>query len=131
MKNIAIITLMILSFETNAMDPAFSTNDTPFTKEMKSRLVWVPPNIDEPLPSFLKTIEDLANSNYTARISFRLFNAEGQEEQLIRTPDTNIIPRLGGLRASLFDFTRLVSEGSDLEYQFDEQKRQIIFKRKK
>ena len=131
MKSIVIVVLMILSIEASAMDPAFSTNDTPFTKDMKSRVVWVPPNIDQPLPSFLKEVEDLANTNHTTRISFRLFNADGQEEELARTPNTNGIRWIGGFRCPLSYFADWVSGASDLEYQVDEKNRQIIFKRKK
>jgi len=130
MKCIAIIALMILSIDTQASDIALSTNDTAFIKELKSRFVWVQ-RFDEPLPSLLKSIEHLANSNQTTRISFRLLNANGQEAELIRTPDTNAIPRIGGTLASIFDITRLISERTDLEYQFDERNQQIIFKMKK
>jgi hypothetical protein len=114
-----------------AMDPAFTPDDTPLTKDMKSRVVWVSPETDVPLASYLKDIQDKANSNYSTRITFRLLNSDGQEETLVTQPRTNAIPTLGGFRCSLYDFAKLICEAAELDYRLDEEKREIIFKRKK
>ena len=115
----------------HAMDPAFTPDDTPLTKDMKSRMVWLSPETDASLTTYLKDIQDKANSNYPTRITFRLLTADGKEERLISVPKTNSIPVLGGFRCSLFYFARWISEAADLDYRLNEEKREIIFQRRR
>lgn len=131
MRTIWTFILTLVAVTANAMDPAFTPDDTPLTRDMKSRVVWVSPEMDVPLNSFLKDIQDKANSNYPTRITFCLLTADGQEEQLATVPRMNTIPVLGGFRSSLFDFTKWISEAAELDYRLDENKRQIIFQRKR
>jgi hypothetical protein len=130
MRTIWTCMLILVAVMANAMDPAFSPDDTPLMKDMKSRVVWVSPEKDVPLSSFLKDIQDKANSNYSTRITVRLLTADGQEEQLITETRTNSIPVLGGFRCSLFDFAKWISEVAELDYRLNEDKREIIFQRK-
>ena len=131
MRTISTWALTLAAVTATAMDPAFTPDDTALTKDMKSRVVWVSPETDVPLTAYLKDIQDKANSNYQTRITFRLLTADGQEEQLIAEPRTNAIPTLGGFRCSLFDFAKLISEAAELDYRLDEEKREIIFQRKR
>ena len=121
--------LTLVAVMVYAMDPAFAPNDTPFIKDMKSRVVWVTPWTDIPLTSYLKDIQEKVNSNYSARITFRLLTADGQEEQLIAVPQTNSIHVLGGFRCSLFDFIKVISEASELDCRLNEEQREIIFQK--
>ena len=121
--------LTLVAVMVYAMDPAFAPNDTPFIKDMKSRVVWVTPWTDTPLTSYLKDIQEKMNSNYSARIAFRLLTADGQEEQLIAVPKTNSLPVLGGFRCSLFDFIKVISEASELDCRLNEEQREIIFQK--
>ena len=121
--------LALVAVMAYAMDPAFAPNDTPFIKDMKSRVVWVTPWTDIPLTSYLKDIQEKVNSNYSARITFRLLTADGQEEQLIAVPQTNSQHVLGGFRCSLFDFIKVISEASELDCRLNEEQREIIFQK--
>ncbi len=131
MRTIWTAILALVAATVNAMDPAFAPDDTPLIKDMKSRVVWVSPEMDLPLASYLKDMENKANSNLSTRITFRLLTVDGQEEPLITVPRTNSIPTLGGFRCSLFDFAKWISEAAELDYRLNEEKREVIFQRKK